>query len=30
VVRLATCPVLTLKHPEHEFVRQHTLVAVAS
>jgi len=30
VVRLATCPVLTLKHPDHEFVRQDTLVAVAS
>jgi universal stress protein A len=29
VVRLATCPVLTIKHPEQEFVRQEVQVAVA-
>ena len=29
VVRFARCPVLTVKHPEHEFVRPDTLVAVA-
>jgi len=29
VVRLASCPVLTVRHPEHEFVRPDTLVAVA-
>lgn len=29
VVRLAPCPVLTVRHPEHEFVRPDTLVAVA-
>lgn len=29
VVRLAPCPVLTVKHPEHEFVRPDSLVAVA-
>ena len=29
VVRLAPCPVLTVRHPEHEFVRADTLVAVA-
>jgi nucleotide-binding universal stress UspA family protein len=28
VVRLAPCPVLTVRHPEHEFVRPDTLVAV--
>ena len=30
VVRLAPCPVLTVRHPEHEFVRPDTLAAVAS
>jgi nucleotide-binding universal stress UspA family protein len=29
VVRTAPCPVLTVRHPEHEFVRPDTLVAVA-
>jgi hypothetical protein len=29
VVRLASCPVLTVRHPEHEFVRPDTLVAAA-
>jgi len=29
VVRLAPCPVLTIKHPEHEFVQPDVLVAVA-
>jgi universal stress protein A len=29
VVRLAPCPVLTVRHPEHEFVRPDSLVAVA-
>ncbi len=29
VVRLAPCPVLTVRHPEHEFVRPDTLVAAA-
>jgi nucleotide-binding universal stress UspA family protein len=29
VVRLAPCPVLTVRHPEREFVRPDTLVAVA-
>jgi len=29
VVRLAPCPVLTVKHPEHEFVTKDTLMAVA-
>lgn len=29
VVRLAPCPVLTVHHPEHEFVRADELVAVA-
>jgi len=29
VVRLAACPVLTVRHPEHEFVRPDTLAAVA-
>ena len=29
VVRLAPCPVLTVRHPEHEFVRPDTLVPVA-
>lgn len=28
VVRMAPCPVLTLKHPEHEFIRPDALVAV--
>ena len=30
VVRLAPCPVLTVRHPEHEFVRPDALAAVAS
>jgi nucleotide-binding universal stress UspA family protein len=30
VVRMATCPVLTVKHPEHEFVVPDTLVAIAT
>jgi nucleotide-binding universal stress UspA family protein len=30
VVRLAGCPVLTVRHPEHEFVRPDALAAVAS
>ena len=29
VVRIATCPVLTVHHPEHEFVVPDALVAVA-
>lgn len=29
VVRLAPCPVLTVRHPEHEFVVPDALVAVA-
>ena len=29
VVRLAPCPVLTVRHPEHEFVKPDALVAVA-
>jgi nucleotide-binding universal stress UspA family protein len=29
VVRLAPCPVLTVRHPEHEFVRPDALAAVA-
>jgi nucleotide-binding universal stress UspA family protein len=29
VVRLAPCPVLTVRHPEHDFVHPDTLVAVA-
>jgi len=29
VVRLAPCPVLTVRHPEHEFVWPDTLTAVA-
>jgi nucleotide-binding universal stress UspA family protein len=29
VVRTAPCPVLTVRHPEHEFVLPDTLVAVA-
>lgn len=29
VVRLAPCPVLTVRHPEHEFVRPDTLMTVA-
>lgn len=29
VVRLASCPVLTVRHPEHEFVTPDTLVPVA-
>jgi nucleotide-binding universal stress UspA family protein len=29
VVRIAPCPVLTVRHPEHEFVRPDTLVAAA-
>jgi nucleotide-binding universal stress UspA family protein len=29
VVRTAPCPVLTVRHPEREFVRPDTLVAVA-
>ena len=29
VVRTAPCPVLTVRHPEHEFVIPDTLVAVA-
>ena len=29
VVRLAPCPVLTVRHPEHEFVRQDALAEVA-
>src|SRR5262245_26174305 len=28
VVRLAPCPVLTLKHPEHEFIQPDALAAV--
>jgi nucleotide-binding universal stress UspA family protein len=27
VVRIAPCPVLTVRHPQHEFVRPDTLVA---
>jgi nucleotide-binding universal stress UspA family protein len=30
VVRLAPCPVLTVRHPEREFVRPDTLVAATS
>ena len=29
VVRLAPCPVLTVRHPEHEFVKPDTLQVVA-
>jgi nucleotide-binding universal stress UspA family protein len=29
VVRTAACPVLTVHHPEHEFIRPDALVAVA-
>jgi nucleotide-binding universal stress UspA family protein len=29
VVRIAPCPVLTIRHPEHEFVLPDALVAVA-
>jgi nucleotide-binding universal stress UspA family protein len=29
VVRLAPCPVLTVRQPEHDFVRPNTLAAVA-
>jgi nucleotide-binding universal stress UspA family protein len=29
VVRIAPCPVLTVRHPEHEFVRPDALVAAA-
>jgi nucleotide-binding universal stress UspA family protein len=29
VVRTAPCPVLTVRHPEHEFVVPDALVAVA-
>jgi nucleotide-binding universal stress UspA family protein len=29
VVRTAPCPVLTVRHPEHEFVIPDALVAVA-
>ena len=29
VVRLAPCPVLTVRHPEHEFVQPDTLATVA-
>jgi len=29
VVRLAPCPVLTVRHPEHEFVRPDTLAVTA-
>jgi nucleotide-binding universal stress UspA family protein len=29
VVRLAACPVLVVRHPEHEFVRPDTLTAAA-
>ena len=28
-VRFASCPVLTVRHPEHEFVRPDTLIAAA-
>ena len=30
VVRLAPCPVLTVRHPEREFVRPDALVALAN
>jgi len=30
VVRTAPCPVLTVRHPEHEFVLPDALVAVAN
>jgi universal stress protein A len=30
VVRIAPCPVLTVRHPEHEFVRPDAQVAVAT
>jgi len=29
VVRMAPCPVLTVRHPEHEFLAPDALVAVA-
>ena len=29
VVRIAPCPVLTVRHPEHEFIRPDALVGVA-
>ena len=30
VVRTAPCPVLTVRHPEHEFIRPDTLATVAA
>ena len=30
VVRIAPCPVLTVHHPEHEFIQPDALVAVAA
>jgi nucleotide-binding universal stress UspA family protein len=30
VVRMAPCPVLTVRHPEHEFIRPDTLQAVTT
>ena len=30
VVQTAGCPVLTVRHPEHEFIRPDALVAVAT
>ena len=30
VVRLASCPVLTVRHPEHEFVKPDTLQVTAA
>jgi nucleotide-binding universal stress UspA family protein len=30
VVRLARCPVLTVRHPEHEFIRPDALVTAAA
>ena len=30
VVRTAPCPVLTVRHPEHEFITPDALVAVAN
>jgi nucleotide-binding universal stress UspA family protein len=29
VVRLAPCPVLTVRHPEHEFIRPDALATLA-
>ena len=30
VVRIAPCPVLTVRHPEHEFIQPDALVSVGA